>query len=100
MDSNKGFTLLEMLIVIVLMSIVMWGFSAMLVAGTKQMTAMKKQQEKALVQPNITYYVSPGDTQPNGTVLVACFGESVVKACSIKHPCESECVNGALYRKQ
>ena len=98
MKNNKGFTLLEMLIVIVLMSMVMWGFSSLLVAGTRQMAALKKQQEK-MVLPSVTYYVAPGEARPGGTTLVACFGESVVKACSVKHPCDDSCVNGSLYKK-
>ena len=110
MRNVRGFTLVELLAVVTILSILSLGFAQMLTGVARQMASLKKMQEKASTVPGVTYFLQSGSPIPTGAIPLTCLGESVVHVCSGSHKCEkigpdltqdvsNKCVNGLIYRK-
>jgi prepilin-type N-terminal cleavage/methylation domain-containing protein len=73
-ESEKGFTLLEVLIAIVLMSIVGWGFSSMMVGAARQRALLEKTLTKPMPVVAGTLIHVNGNEAHSGGLVLACLG--------------------------
>lgn len=106
MNNNKGFTLLEVLVAIVLMSIVMYAFNSLMILQAKQSAKFTKKLETT----KVTYFASEteGSTRQPILCLSNKSNNDYALVCKAGNPCtfvsgkwvrgHDECDAGVLFK--